>query len=127
MPVRGATKRMEHLREIVTDYLEDTCAIVKYIRDWDAAGGWSESYETIATYPCRLDPTIYYRTEQAFGQETTVVNYILSVPYNADVPHDHRILIRGKYYDVVRAHDNQTNRLVKRLLVSEVVYEPDAS
>lgn len=127
MTVRGATKRMTHLRATAADYLEDTCGIVEHVRTWDAAGGWTESYQTIATYACRLDPTIYYRTEQAFGQETTVVNYILSVPYDAVISHDHRILIRGKYYDVVRAHDNHTNRLVKRLLVSEVVYEPDAS
>jgi head-tail adaptor len=115
---------LAQFRADILDALPDTGVIQAVTRTSDGAGGWSESWSAVSggTVACRLDP-LKGSTVQAgviAGQESLTLRYQVTVPYDAPLDADRRLVVNERTYEVVQLSDEHSWRFVRRAIVSEV-------
>jgi hypothetical protein len=92
----------------------------------DGSGGWLETdgdfrqYNSSDDVPCRLDPTRQYLNLEVFNQEATVNDFILKVPYDADIEVDDNVLHKGVLYQIRKLSATHSWNSVKIALVVSV-------
>ena len=111
------------MRTQLAEVLPDTCVITAPSRTPDGAGGFTTVYAPIVggTVPCRIDPMERPRFVEAYGGREGLVNlYLLTLPYNAPVDIDQRMVISGVNYEVRETHKNPSWSIDQRLIVAEL-------
>jgi hypothetical protein len=86
-----------------------------HLRDGDAM-----TYNGNTSIPCRLDSSRYYRDAQLFGQEMTINDHSIHLPYDFDIPPDVNIIVNSRRYEVRKMVDNTSWQPTRELLVTEV-------
>jgi head-tail adaptor len=115
--------QLARMRAQLNARLPGTAVIQQAIRTPDGAGGWSETWTAVTggTVACRLDPigvgTV--RETSIALRETLVVRYRLTVPYDAPLAADFRVVINGKTYEIVQLDDQHSQRVSRRAVVAE--------
>lgn len=110
-------------RADVANLLPDSCVIQSKTLVSDGAGGNTVTWAAVTggTVACRLDPLpIRGAIEMVGNQESTVVTYRLSVPYDAPLAEDRRVVSGGNTYEIVQMDIDQTKRVARRAIVSEI-------
>lgn len=103
--------------------MPDTAVIHSVARTPDAAGGWTEGWSAVdgGTVVCRLDPLGERRgVDVVTRRETLRQVYHLTLPHNAPIAADHRVLINGVTYDVVELSDAHSWNVTRRAVVAAV-------
>jgi len=104
--------------------LPDTGVIQAVTLASDGAGGWSESWAAVAggTVECRLDPLRLSNVQTGViaGQESLTLRYQATVPYDAPLAANRRLVVNERTYEVVQLSDEHSWHFVKRAIVSEV-------
>ena len=113
---------LQRLRDAHTATLNGTCIVRRKIKVTNAAGGAADTWETIATYPCRVAPERDRRlSEISAERELMTVYYRLTVPYDADLRADDEVMYDGTTYQVVALWDQHTFRTAKRAVLAKMM------
>lgn len=114
--------QLARFRADVLKMLPDTAVIEAYTRASDGAGGWSETWAPVTggTVAARLDP-LTTRNSQAIesGQEVLVSQRQLTLPYDAPIDDESRVVIHGETYDVVTLDEDHSWRVSRRAVVTK--------
>lgn len=109
------------LRAEVRGLLPDTAVISRATTTTNSSGAWSETYSAAGTVVCRLDPFKMATGEQVIAaQERGRAWYQLSVPWDADLRDGDRVTVSSVTYELVQVHDDHSQRLVRRAIVSKL-------
>src|SRR5688572_1046755 len=99
------TAQLTLMRAQVEQLLPDTAIIQAPTNTPDSMGGISVSYTAVAggTVSCRLDPTTKATQLQVYqARETLTKMYQLTMPYDAPLATDYRVVINSQNYHVVQ-------------------------
>jgi hypothetical protein len=101
--------------------LDETVAVYSISETADDYGYLTASRSLVATVQGRIDPEpLSQATQEKARQERLVNRYIVSVEYNTDLAINYQLDINGKTYEIIQLIEDQTWKLVKRCIVSEV-------
>lgn len=110
------------MRADVANMLPGTAVIQAVTRTSDGAGGWSESWAAVAggTVACRLDPLgrSLSKTEVQLLRESMTIAFQLTVPHDAPVATDCRVVIGGTTYEVLSLDVYHSERVSRRAIVA---------
>lgn len=109
--------------DVESDLLPDTCAIKTRSENQDDSGWLGEpTPSTRVTVACRLDAISQQTSSQALVAhlESGKVLYQLSVPYDTDIRDSDFVTINSEDYEVMYVHREQTDRFVRRAVLSKV-------
>jgi SPP1 family predicted phage head-tail adaptor len=115
---------LEQARSDVLQLLYDTAVIQKNNRVDDGAGGWTDDWVAVSggTVLARVDPK--GQTSSAnrveIGREITTVEYQLTMPYDAPLVADRRVVINGNTYEIVQLDVDHSRNVSKRATITEV-------
>lgn len=114
---------LTRMREQFAQFLPDIALIQRLAIVSDSAGGWSELWvlEPGGTVKCRLDP-VYSREqiETVADRESTVTEYIITVPYDAPLAPSRRVVVNNVNYQVRTLLTDHSWRVARRAYVSRV-------
>ncbi len=123
MPNLGlAARALALMRTQATQLLPDTCTI-QYVSGWtsDGAGGQVPTYTTLATVACRLDPLKQQaQPDVVAGREAIIVPRQLTVPYDAPIDVDRRVVVGSETYEIRELMDDHSWRVCRRAKVVRV-------
>ena len=101
--------------------LQHRIDVLALTRTPDGAGGWSESWGTVATIHAAVEP---FRGSERYlaQQQTPGVEWRLTTRYREDISaSDTRVEWKGRQYDVVSVYDPDGARRWLVLEIAEVV------
>jgi hypothetical protein len=87
---------------------------------WGNTRGSARQYNSSTSIPCRLDPTRQYRDQAIYGQEITVTDYFLNLPYDVSIAVDDEVVHGGITYQIKKLNDDHTLKGVKIAYVVSV-------
>lgn len=118
-----STEALTRMREQFEQFLPDICLIQRLTTVSDGAGGWTELWvlESGGAVKCRLDP-VYSREqiEAVANRESTVTEYIITVPYDAPLAPSRRVVVNNVNYQVRSLLTDHSWRVARRAYVSRV-------
>lgn len=121
----GSAARFAHIRtRVIDEILPDTMRVYPPARTITGSGSYTETlgdpllYRGLPDIPCRLDVDKHFHYEAIYGQEATVNQFELHMPYDAPVLSDHKIVMNGATYEVLRLMDTNSFAITKVALVS---------
>ncbi|MBX3061819.1 MAG: head-tail adaptor protein [Anaerolineae bacterium] len=115
--------RLYFMRQQLLALLPDTAILQAVTRISDGAGSYIETWTPIVggTVPCRLDPANLSRQHDQFAlSEGLTSAYQLTLPYNAPLEADQRIVIGGDAYEIRRLATAHDWNVSQRVLVTKV-------
>lgn len=116
--------QLARMRAQVSDLLPGTAIIQSPTNTVDSMGGVTQAYAAVSggTVACRLDPLKMKgsQLETYGGRETLTKMYQLTVPYNAPLASDYRVVIGTDTYQVVQLDTEHSWNVSKRGIVAEV-------
>ena len=108
------------LRATQEKAMPETVAILRLTRTSDGAGGWTETWQTVATVRGRIAPYVGGPGEEVRGGALKAYGeYVVTLPQNTDVLQTDRVQISGVQYDV-RAKLERSQKTALRVIVSKV-------
>lgn len=112
------------MRADVLKMLPDTAVIQAGTVLSGTGGRWTEDYAPVTdgTVACRLDPmnSAGDRLGVDQSQETLDVQYQLTVPYDAPLNDNNRVVINGNTYEVLQLDRDHSWNVSRRAIVNEV-------
>lgn len=114
---------LAHMRAQVLYLLPDTAVIQSVSNSSDGAGGFSATWAAVSggTVVCRIDPvTSRENIDVILGRETTTVMHQLTMPHNAPLNENNRVVINGNTYEVIQFTTTHSNNVSVRAIISEV-------
>jgi hypothetical protein len=110
------------MRADVAFMLPDVAIIQTVARVSDGAGGWAETWTAVTggTVACRVDPLKRDAIDYTAKREALIRKWQVTLPYNAPIVPEARLLIGGVTYDVTVIHDNHSDNVSRRCEVAEV-------
>ena len=112
------------MRAQVLARLPDTAVIQSVANVSDGAGGVTPTWGVGAggTVLCRVDPLGQISTESGVvaSREAMAVRYRVTMPYDAPINVNNRVVIDGDTYEVVSVTIDHSWNVSKRVIVSEV-------
>lgn len=112
-------------RDMVDNLLPDTCVISAPTYTPDSAGSNTLTFAAVAggTVSCRLDP-LENSTAKALmvelGREVMMRSRFLTVPYNAPLALDYRVVVNETTYEILRLEDDHSARIARRAIVARM-------
>lgn len=122
----GRTRIISQKRTKILDLLPDTCRIITRSRVRNSSGAYSDTegpavvYNGLEDIPCRIDRSNRYTTITAANQETTINQFILSVPFDCPLKSDYTIKHSGNKYEIMQLMDDESFRITKWAVISRV-------
>ena len=114
---------LARMRQQFAQFLPDTCLIERPTRVADGGGGWLENWVLVSggTVKCRLDP-LYSRaqSETVAAQTAFQSDYVLTVPFDAPLTSENRVVLNGVAYRVRWLVSDHSWRVGKRAYVSRM-------
>lgn len=119
-----STAQLTKMRSQVEELLPDTCVIQSSANSTDSMGGVTQTYTAVSggTVSCRVDP-LGNRTAQLelYAQrEATKILQQLTVPYDAPLSTDYRVVTGGNTYEIIQLDVVHSWNVSKRAIISEV-------
>jgi len=113
---------LAQMRAMVLARLPDVAVISAITNTSDGAGGWSEGLVTSGTVACRVDPLGANATESqvVVSREALEVTYRLTLPHDAPIAQNNRVVINGRTYEVVAVSIDHSWNVSKRVIITEV-------
>lgn len=112
------------MRADVAKRLPDTAVIQSVALVSDGGGAFTETWSAVVggTVLCRLDPLGQQSTENGViaSREALTVTYRLTVPHDAPIEPNCRVVINGDTYEVVQLSIDHSWNVSKRAIVAEV-------
>lgn len=111
------------MRDDVANLLPGTAIISSMTAVADGAGGWAETWAAVSggTVACRLDPvTGRSGIVTVPGREGLIVQYQLTVPYDAPIAVNRRVTVGGDTFEIVQLSDDHSWRVSRRALLSRI-------
>lgn len=85
--------------------LPDSATIQRASLASDGMGGYTETWATVATVSCRLDPPGNARLDQWQEKIMNRAVYILNTPASTDIQSQDRATVNGSVYEVIGLMD----------------------
>lgn len=125
MPRLGlSASQLARMRAEVAQLLPNTCTIQQPTNTKDGKGGVVQTWSTAvggANVPCRLDPMDKPVQADEQGQREAIVNQRrLTVPYDAPLAVDYRVIVGSETYEIRDLADDGSWRPTKRAIVTKV-------
>lgn len=119
MPTLGIdTEQLNAMREQVAQLLPDSCTIQQTANTKDGKGGFTEAWTTVATVACRLDPMDKpVQPETTAGREAIKNQRRLTVPWDAPIAVNRRVIIGSETYEIRDLSDDSSWRVARRAIV----------
>jgi SPP1 family predicted phage head-tail adaptor len=109
---------LDKIRAEQKKFMPETVYVQRLTRISDGAGGWAETWQTIATTKGRIAAEGGNETKRG-GAIVADSSIVVTLPYNADLRQDDRLQIGGKQYEIVsileRSEKTALRVVVKRL------------
>lgn len=115
--------QLTRMRAQLETLLPQSAVIQAVTRTSDGAGGWLEAWEAVSggTVAARLDPLGKAERTAALGEaETMTIRYQLTVPHDAPIAQDRRVVIEGNTYEVVQLDADHGWNVSRRAIVGAV-------
>lgn len=101
-----STRQLARMRQQVEDRLPDTCVIQTHTGAKDSAGRPTQTWAAVTggTVACRVD-RMTSRQDMSFvdaAREQTEIRYQLTVPYDAPLEANCRVIHDGKTYEILQ-------------------------
>lgn len=94
-------KQLASLRSAAVKLLSDSCIVERNTPESDGAGKQIDSWAVINTYPCRISQSSTPSESVAGGSISSVSQYKLRLPYDADVKASDRVTVGARLFEVV--------------------------
>lgn len=121
MSLMLSADELADLRAEVLGLLPDQAVILRPEGTVTASGAWSETYSAAGTVAARIDPFKMTQGDRVIAaQERGRAWYQLSVPWDADLRDGDRVTVSSVTYELVQVHDDHSQRLVRRAIVSKL-------
>ena len=115
---------LARMRAQVSERLYDTAVIQSVSNASDGAGGVTPTWSAVVggTVLCRLDPLGQTSMEAGVvaNREALTVSYRLTMPYNAPIEENCRVVVNGNTYEVVALAVDHSKNVSRRGIVTEV-------
>lgn len=118
-----STRQIAKMRQQVEDRLPDTCVIHSHTGAKDSAGRPTQTWAAVVggTVACRVDRM---GQAQILNQvdalrEQTEVRYQLTVPYDAPIAANYRVVHNSKTYEVLQLDVDHSWNVSKKAIVVE--------
>lgn len=109
------------MRATLTECLPDIAEVQRLTRVSDGMGGFTETWATVATVPCRLAPSGNTPVEQVVAERVTDrVLWTITLPAQTDVTATDRVVVGARTFEVVGVLSPRSNELCTRLVAVEV-------
>lgn len=111
------------MRADVAFMLPDVAVIQTKTLTSDNAGGWAETWTAVTggTVACRVDPLKSRESvDYTAKREALIRKWQVTLPYNAPIVPEARLVIGGVSYDVTVIHDVHSDNVSRRCEVAEV-------
>jgi len=114
--------QLARLRAAHSAVLVESCTIWRKVKATNAAGGAADSWEMVGQVACRLMPESNLRRTQALAaeRETLISYYRLTVPHDADLRPDDRVVYAGNTYEIIALWGDHAQRTARRAVVAKV-------
>lgn len=96
----------------------ETCTISRRTLSSDSAGGYTDSWSTVATTSCRLSPMSANEIIVA-GQQKIVAGWKATLPVSTDVRGEDRIVVGSRSFEVTSVQKTKTRETAKVCLCQE--------
>lgn len=117
------TTELAQMRADIAQLLPDTCDVLEVSRASDGAGGWADTWGTVAggsALPCRLDFPNPGKESVVNATLTPFKSGMVSLAYDKAVTTANRLSISGVIYNVTGVNSGQSWIAVKRVSVERV-------
>jgi len=115
---------LAQMRSDVANMLFDTAIIQALGKVSDGAGAFTETWGAVVggTVLCRLDPVGANATEAQVvaWREALEVSYRLTVPHDAPITVNNRVVVDNKTYEVVSLAVDHSSNVSKRAIITEI-------
>jgi head-tail adaptor len=115
------TAELSQLQSDLEELLPDTCRIERPTTT-NTSGSISQTWGTaVASVACRFDPdNVQSQSGEVALRETGIARYTVTLPYDADVRDDDRLVHNSATYNIVTLYDLHSARGVRRARVEAV-------
>lgn len=121
MSLMLSADELADLRAEALGLLPDQAVILRPEGTVTASGAWSETYSAAGTVAARIDPFKMTQGDRVIAaQERGRAWYQLSVPWDADLRDGDRVSVADVTYELVQVHDDHSQRIVRRAIVSKL-------
>lgn len=122
MPRLGIiTSLLARMRAETAQLLPDSGAIQAATNTPDGKGGFTESWSTIATVACRIDPMPRpVQPDTIAGREAIKNQRMLTCPWDAPLAVNRRVVIGTETYEIRDLHEDHSWRVSRRAIVTKV-------
>ncbi len=109
------------MRSTLDASLPDTATVQRKTLTSDGAGGYTESWSTVATVACRVSPSGHSPEERVIAERLASMSiWMLTLPALTDVWPADRIVVGSRIFEVVAAMVRSTE-ISRRVVCTEVV------
>jgi head-tail adaptor len=109
------------MRSTLNTSLPDTAQVQRRTLTPDGAGGFTESWSTVATVACRLSPAGRSPEERVIAERLTATStWTLTVPALTDVQTADRVVVGSRTFEVAAALA-RSSEISRRVICVEVV------
>lgn len=101
---------LARIRAAAVELQTDTCTVYHKTRVTNGAGGYTNT-ESSATYTCRVSPSAGFNLPMELltsGKINTFSTWFVTLPYNATVAKDDRIVANSQTFEVLGIHQGKT-------------------
>jgi len=116
-----STAQLDRMRAQAVQLQPDTCTIQQASNTKDGKGGFTETWTTVATVTCRIDPMPRPVQSDTLGGREAILNQrMLTCPYDAPLAVNRRVVIGAETYEIRDLHEDHSWRTVRRAIVTKV-------
>jgi len=109
------------MRATLVESLPETAQVQRATRVPDGAGGFTETWATVATVPCRLAPSGNEPTERVVAERVTDRKlWTLTLPAQTALTAKDRVVVGARTFEVVGVLSPRSYELCTRLVAVEV-------
>ncbi len=95
------TDELASMRATAQSAMPDQCQVQRVTRASDGAGGFTETWVTVATLPCAIAPMRGRPEERAIAEQIKArVLWVLLVPAGSDVRTEDRLVVGTRTFEV---------------------------
>ena len=114
------SRELSEMRAEQEKQMPEVVYIQRLTRTPDGAGGWTETWQTVAMTKGRIAPSQRGAGEEVrAGAVTAYGEYIVTLPHDTELRQDDRLQINGTQYEV-GAILNRSEKTALRVLVSKL-------
>ncbi len=109
------------MRSTLNSSLPDTAQVQRKSLTSDGAGGFTETWATVATMACRVAPSGQSPQERVIAERLTAMStWTVTLPAGTDVQPADRVVVGSRTFEVVAALA-RSEEIARRIVCTEVL------